>query len=427
MKHINVRIKALILTTCISISHLSAFDNPHFYRANFWQSVYEPRFEKEGLLSFDVTVGGGHTDDGRNGDGQKTGILNIYGPANMLKLGENVPCKQPNSDVDSLLTLLARIPTRENFGKFCYRGKFSTAEAAFAVTQNICRGFFVQAHLPLRSLNIHDIHCRDLSPRGRNGVCPNIKNPYWQVFKKMFFNVLKRYHLSIAETKSSGAGDLTLLAGWTRNYEYTEHLDYIDLTIKTGVLFPTGKERNVNRVWSLPTGYDGHYGFPFSLDLGFGAYEWITFGAHGDVTYFFKKNKALRLKTSAEQSGFIKLAKADVSVHPGPLWYGALWLKADHVMRGLSLQAGYSGAHKTRDNLDLCSDCYDLCIINSDEMLQAWTNHTVHLMAEYDFNKENRILGPRVGLIFNLSVAGKRIFSTNMYAASLGLDTTICW
>ncbi|MFI5333433.1 MAG: hypothetical protein ACHQVS_05030, partial [Candidatus Babeliales bacterium] len=169
------------------IAYTLALDNPHFYRAtNFYG---EPRLSKAGLQSTDVSVDYGATHQSRNANQHKTCLLNIYGNFNMLALGQGVPNKDPNNAADLALINLSRLPAGNDFAQLIYQGRFSILEANFVFTQNLKRGFFVQATFPLREITLDHIESRDLSPTG--SVSPNINTPQWQTFLNLFSPILQ--------------------------------------------------------------------------------------------------------------------------------------------------------------------------------------------------------------------------------------------
>jgi hypothetical protein len=248
----------------------------------------------------------------------------------------------------------------------------------------------------------------------------------WQNVFQNIYPLLAHYRLNACPTTSIGVGDLSSWLGWTHNYQETQTLDFVDCTFMFGFLAPTGKQRNENELFSLPTGYNGHWGFPLCTAASIGFYEWVTIGGYLNALFFINKTRTMRVKTDPAQSGIIKLACADVSDHRGPLINTGFYFKADHVGHGVSVTAAYSFAsqqksHLTPQNTAALSDD----AINSDATLKGWNMHTLNFLAEYDFAREGSTIGNRVGLFYNLQVAGSRVFDTNMFGGTYGVD--ISW
>lgn len=429
----------ITLIIVIFSGQLTCQDKVHFYSTrSLWP---EPRFEKEYLLSFDTTFFAGSTCESRPWSGNTVcqryndqtckdcdkccvPLLDVYGKHNMHLLGENVPQKDLDLFPDTTLTLLSLIPAREDFGKLSFSGNFRTTQFDMTLTQNFKRGFFATIHLPIRSLEISCIKYKDLSPSGPQ--IPNKDHEVWKSFLTQFETIMEASRLDLDTFRSTGVGDLSMMIGYAKNYEDTEIFDFVDTTIKAGLLFPSGENKDPDKVFGLPMGYDGHVGVPIAFDISFGLYEWLTLGGHFDILFLLNRNKTLRLKTASQQSGFIKLARGEMVVRPGLVGNTGIYVKADHFAGAFSLWVGYSFAFKSDDKLEPCNTSkFDAFIAGSDEMFRQWKMHTIHFQADYDFTREEKKFGARVGLFYNLDIGGRRTFKTNTVGLTVGFDVTM--
>ncbi len=420
----------LILIACIASSQLWAIDNAHFYRAT--NLFFEPRLERDYLTSFDLFLQSGSTRDARNRDHDTVPLFDIYGTSDMHELAVGVPCKDLSNPLDLIIQQLSLLPSRcvtsndackdiSKFANYSIGGKFSVMESFISLAQNIKRGFFFHFFFPIRRLKVSDVCFCDISPT--DNTCPNINTPIWQAFKNNFDDILARYCLSRECYSLTNIGDVSLDIGWTHSFQKTEVLDFVDTTFKFGIIIPSGEERCEDRIFSIPFGYNGHFGATLSGDLAFGAFDWLTLGAHFDAMVFGNKTKEIRLKTGQAQSGMIKLAKGCSKVERGSQWEVGGYLKLDHFVRGLSFIVGYSFVSKNKD-IVTPEDCekFDLGIANTDQALFGYKMHTVNFFVEYDFSQENKIVGPRIAGYYNWVVGGERIFTTNVGGANFGVE-----
>ncbi len=413
------RIYLFTIAAAAASMPLPALDNPHFYRAT--NMFLEPRLEHDYLTTFNATLGGGSTHHGRNCHNKIVPLFDIYGTNPIQELGASLTHVDLNNPYDRILHDLMLLPTREGFATLSIGGKFDIIESNLSFTQNLGRGFLLFFHLPVRRLQIKDVCFTDLSPD--DTVFPNKNTLEWQRFLQLFNPTLNNFGINTQPTTSTGVGDLSAWLGWTSNYQETDTIDFIDTTLMAGFLAPTGKEKNPHKLFSLPTGYNGHWGFPICAAFSFGFYEWITLGAYAHGLFFLDKDHIMRVKTDGAQNGIIKLACVDISVHKGPLVNAGLYLKADHFAHGLSFTTAYSFAQQWRDRIQPKNcDAFDTTILNSDSIFAGWNMHTINFVAEYDFTKEDSKVGNRIGLFYNLQVAGKRTWNTNIVGGSYGID-----
>lgn len=402
---------------------IGTFDNAHFYRASYlWP---EPRIEQNWLTTIDVSFGGGTTGTGRNSDGKKVPLLDIYGPQNIATLAQNVPNLNPTNPIDGLLIALAALGSNGTFGKMSVAGKFHILESMVHLYQNLIHGFFIHAHLPIRILQIRNIGFTDISPE--TGF-PNKTTPLWQEALNSLDLIFERLDLSIKDTKQAGVGDFTVLAGWTWNYQETKVWDYIDVTGQWGILAPTGRKKNIDHPFDLPLGYNGYWGIPISFDASAGILDWLTLGMHIGALFLLNKTSTERIQTANTQSGFIKAATAQICIDPGTVWQTSFYTKADHIARGFSCIIGYSFNTQDRSIIEASSFVpQTIRKLNKDPERGHWRMHTVHVGLEYDFAYTKTDKLPHLGIWCNIVVGGMRIFQTCMTTPYLGVDFSWCF
>lgn len=406
MKHI-----LFLFLVCGTIS-LFAIDNPVFYRSTFFSG--EPRLSKRYLHSPMMNIAGGKTGCAYTCNKQKVPLLDIYGTQNIPLLATGVDTINLTNQYDAALLALRAISTDPCFGTLSWRGQFTAFEINFDAICNFEHGFFVHWYAPLRKISLDHITYKDLSPAQYRS------NTEWQNFLKNFDAFLQKHTLFIAPTEHVGIDSLTFFLGITKNYIDTEHLDYIDATAQLGILAPAFKKANYHNVFDIPLGYS-HFGFRAWADISWGIFGWLTGGAHADIIAFLPNYRTLGIKTAPHQTGFIRLAQATARVQPYPLITWNLFVKADHILYGLSLLLAYSYTKKFKDHLSLCDSSYNAYIANSDRKLAGWSMNTFTVSAEYDFACRAHN-GPRIGFSYNRVINGRNIFKTNTYQGTVAVD-----
>jgi hypothetical protein len=400
----------------------NVFDNAHFYRATYFTG--EPRLCRSSYTTFDFTLAGGFSDRSRDACGCKVPLWDLYGPSNMHELGVNVPNQDLSNPFDLTLKNLALSPSRDCFANYSITSDFHILEWYFDFRTNILKGFFFGANLPMRKFQITHPCLKDLSSTSE--LCPNSNTPIWQQFKSQFDGILNRYCLSADPIQETSLGDLTLSVGWAYSYNESDQIDYVDVDLQAGVLFPTGKLRNEDKIFSLPFGYNGHYGFPVAFDLAFGTLEWVTIGGGAQGIAFASSTRNIRLRTAPHQSGIITLAKGYAKVSPGPLFIGTAYVKADHFARGFSLLIGYNYTKKNADKVSPCDPCFcNETVASNYGPYLPWHQHTLNIVVDYDFSREEQRTGMRLSFFYNAHIDGERVFATNMAGTTIGIEMLI--
>ncbi len=361
------------------VTTLESFTTHHFYRASYMPT--EPRFETGLLGALDIQLAGGSAHKGRNKHGDSTDLISVL-------------AGNPGSE------LFHKSPTRF-FHDCCSRfTEFHLFETNITFTQNICYGFFLQAYIPVRLMQFNSFLHRPACVTDQVARIVNTK-----------------HHHLLTQTNTGGLADSVFLLGWTKNYVYTDYVDFIDATLETGLLTPTGRLRKRCNIFDIPFGYNGHFAIPLTLDVSTGALNWLTFGTHADALFFFKRTQALCIDQRRTANR--------ISVHPGILWSLGGYVKADHFARGLSCCLGVSYVQNQAAKL------FPLCIAKSlarfrlkstDPILRKWSMTTLNLLVDYDFAGTINCLGPRVAFFYNWQATGRRVFKTNMIGGCLGSE-----
>lgn len=443
MENMFKRLPLIVLSTVVMVSTAGATDNAHFYKApHLYKSDMVSSFHRgkkavttDWMTNIDVNVAYGDSKTAWGKDGNTCPLLNTTGDYNMLLLAQNVPALP---DIFDQATFIAKqlpqfVGLNDTFGKLRFSGKFSDTEVNINLQQNLLWGFFLQAHLPVRDVKIDQITYADLSLA--NGL-PNNAMAIWRQFINNFDHLLANYGLAPAKTaySQSGIGDLSLLLGWrwAEKHDQKAFLTHHVLMLKGGFLLSTGEEDDVNRVFSLPIGYNDHTALLGNAQLDLEFCKYFTLSGNGGVTYFFDNDtKQRRMQTFAGQNGWIKLMKGEAKEEKGFIWHAGGDLTFDfgafgHSLRGLTILGGYSFTHQDADKLTPKDTVqFPTAVVNADSRLHAWNMHTVHFMLAYDFSnllKKTTHFAPRLNLFYNLPVDGKNAFKTEMFGGGVGLD-----
>jgi hypothetical protein len=428
--------KLLLLFALISAtSGLRAIDNAHFYKAahlhrsptTSWWDEKKKYDDHNWLTKFDFSYAYGDAGSCWDKNGRSAPLLNGTGNYDMLYLLQDVPKDVTNPIIMNAMNHIIPANANETFGQLEFDGKFEIHDFNLDLRQNFVSGFFMEAHLPIRDVSIKNIGYKDLSPE--TGLY-NKNTPEWVLFKETLDDLLALYNLKPHNAKYSqtDVGDLSILVGWQGINEKNENdtTRFLGLTLKGGILFPTGTKEKADYVFSVPTGYNGHWGIPLSVELEAGFMKWLTLSAHASALFFIDDdNQQKRMKTFTKQQGYIKLLQGTAEEEKGTLWHIGADLKLDHIVGGLSLLVGYSYNRQEEDELDpKDTTLFDKSVVNSDTLLDAWEMHVLHLMLDYDFSvhmKESK-WGPRLSVFYDYPFDGKNAFKTDMIGGGFGVD-----
>lgn len=310
---------------------------------------------------------------------------------------------------------------------FSFGGKFKETDFNFDLQQNLKLGFFVGMMLPIRSLSLTDISYSTTIPydEGRYTSLQNlIANDLDPMLQQQRIAPLK------TPFNRAGVSDLCMYLGWQdKNETESDFIKYISGAVRGTFSIPTGAVRDLDRVFALPMGANGHYGMHARGNIELGLFKYLAAGASLATSVYLRQNIARRLKTDATQNGWLLLDKANVLEDLGHLWEGTAFVKAyakyGFVLFGFSLNQQERSSLKV-EAADNVSGLFKHEIINSDQRLTGWNYQTIHLLLRADAAAMTRLpAAPLIELSYDFPLAGKHVFNAPMFGARAGL--TVAW
>ncbi len=448
-------VRIVIFGITFQCAALLAFDAPVFYRAPLLQPLATSQTD-DWTSSLAVRALYGDTRETfERHEEDKTALFNGHGPFALTRLGVGLEGLSPTNkpvtnmfwgtggtfaDPDALATANA------NAGLIEVGGRFITTEFDVIFKQNLFWGFYLHVFVPFKELKLDPITVRNTGPAVVNGVdiADFIENTLPTILQE---NGIKPFGTTF---KKSDIGDVIISGGWHKYKEGLEGLiSSLGGLMQVGLVIPTAGERDQDRVFALPLGYNKHIGFVARGVGEAGFWDIIKVGAQAGVTIFLPENKNLRMTTdkSKKQNGWIVLEKGFAAVDPGHIWDIGAYVKAE--VKGLEALIGYSFVRQERTGLHVKDDRFLKTVVqtaltqdatpegrgnrfiskddvaNANRLLHGWEMHTVHFAAGYDMAKHlKKSWGPFLRVEYAYPILGKRSWATDVIAGMLGFSVT---
>jgi hypothetical protein len=412
---------------------LSGIDLANFYRAPLFQGEAK-RNVSDWTTHLEARYAQGSTKKSWDTNEVETHLFNMYGPFDLRKLADNV------EDLDSKPNTKAyaegEIPTLYD-GKLKFRGKFEIDELDITLQQNLFWGLYLQAHIPIRKLKISEIdYCASVTTNIEHEKLVNfVDNDLDDILAEFCIEPLK------SNFERTQVADVLVSLGWNGHCEFPDSkLSALRGFLQAGIIFPSGSRKDINKVFSIPTGYNKNWGAHVRGNIHATLWKKLVLGANAGASIFWRQTHDQRLATSIEQNGMILLEKGRATTDLGTLWDVTVYAKAEHLVGGLSALAGYSYTQQEdstlllRDENPLKTALANSDIKNKDEVInsskhtQQWYQHTLHFYAEYDFGAHGKIFGgPAFRISYDYPVIAKHTFNTDMFGGTASVAIDWCW
>jgi len=364
----------------------------------------------------------------------KTDLFNGYGPIDMTKLAINL--ENLNSKPKTNAYAKGEIPKIYD-GKVKFKGRFQIKEFDITLQQNIFHGLYLQAYLPIRNLKIDKIDYTTCTTTNseHTKIADFIEKELDYILEENCIKPLK------TEFKDTQLSDPMISIGWNNHCTIENSIvTSIRGFLQGGIIIPSGDREKIDQVFSLPFGYNKHWGINGRGNIHAILWDKIGIGVNAGTTIFMEQTYDQRLTTTPCQNGhWLLLEKGRATADQGTLWDITAYAKAEDFFGGLSVLAAYSYTQQEKTKLTLKDNCIlksaikdELIknkneVINSNKKLDEWYHHAVHLYAQYDFaahTKSTSLGGIKIQVAYHFPLLGKHSWPVEMFSGTASANFT---
>lgn len=225
--------------------------------------------------------------------------------------------------------------------------------------------------------------------------------------------------------RRTGVGDLAALFWWVRDYpQIKPRLKNVEVGLRLGLIFPTGKRRDEDKLLALPFGDDAGMGFLFGGTLELGVGEYVNIGIDGEFRHLFGNTRERRIRVDPAQTDLLFLTKIPVFREPGFRQHYTIYFELERFAGGLSFTGAYQHTRHGDDKFFLDSDRFEPRIANSAENLDEWTTHDIVFKLSYDFcdDATQWLVFPSFSALYKHGFNGKRAILADTLTAVFSIS-----
>ena len=282
--------------------------------------------------------------------------------------------------------------------------------------------FMISAYLPFYSARLHNVAWRDIT---QSITAQDIRVRTY-LTQDIFSIVRQLGCLDLCGWNRTGLGDMALLAEWFGDYQQPNRqmLDNVRLNGRGGLILPTGRKSDPDRLFAFAFGHDGATGILFGGGIDVLMARILQVGVDVELLHLFGNTRERRIKVAFEQTEQLLLAKTSVYRDWGLTQRFNVYAQFYRFYRGLSLLAGYQFYKHGRDRIAFKTCAFSQEIANTSPSLHEVIIHQVQLTASFDpwydpcfnhkvrpyvelyarlpFRAKNAVTAPMAGIVFAL-------------------------
>lgn len=291
----------------------------------------------------------------------------------------------------------------------------------FGLYYKFCDYFWIAGYVPFMGQRLSNVAWCDLT----QSLTPEDARVQDFLTNDFFSNVCDLGNgLDLCDWKRHGLGDITVMLDWYKQYpQRREVLRNVTLNWSVGINFPTGKKADQDKLMALSFGY-GTWAVIFSGGLRVLFGDTLCAGLDVRLAHLFGNTRERRIKTAVDQTELLLLAKTPAYKDYGLLQRFTLYMQACHVVRGLSVLAGYQFLKKGQDTLQLETCEFSTAIANTAVSLRQWLMQQVVISVNYDFGHDypHACVWPQATAFVRLPFNGRRVIVDQTVGVVLSIE-----
>jgi|GEM_PF-1414357 hypothetical protein len=225
--------------------------------------------------------------------------------------------------------------------------------------------------------------------------------------------------LDIDKYYTTALEDTFIQLYWSHPFDLNDEENNLVATVypylSVGTWIPTGKKKDQDKVFSLPTGNDGHLGISFEGALNFHFPNMLTLNAGAGITFFDDQTiEKYRTPNYEKQSGIYPW-QTTINRRLGTTWNINLSIEAKNIVDSLTFYADYVYTKHERDSVTIESANHPECFLPEKvERESEFKSQTVQAGFLYDLTPNLAF-----GLAGQTHISGIRVYKTHTVVGSI--------
>jgi len=282
-----------------------------------------------------------------------------------------------------------------------------------------CKGGFVEyrltgtfrTHSPLG-----DATSTDPLTKAQGLIDKYLMNPHEQVLNEL--------GIYTHEQKKTVFEDTYIELFWNLPWEIEDasfnHVATVSPYLAVGVWIPSGKKKDQDQMFSVPSGADGFWGLSAvgSINLDFPGLIQLSFG--GGATFYESRTISGYRVPSSQYQSVIYPWKARIKKRPGTVWYLNASLKTEEFIEQFSFFFDYVYSEHKRDSITLKETVTTRNAYFFPEKLREdskWRTNVIHAGLNYRVSS-----GLDLGFSFQAHLSGARVYKTTTMMGTLNFN-----
>lgn len=229
--------------------------------------------------------------------------------------------------------------------------------------------------------------------------------------------------LQLSDWATFGVGDWVNYMVWNHNFEqYKLFLTNVGIELRAGLILPTGKKENPNRIMEYGYNYGGSWGIPLGALLHFDINSYCGTGLDFELTYLFNTVNTYRFKISRNQTELLLFGIGEGLRQFGLQQRLDLYVQVHDERKSCIGTLGYHYHKKGSDTLTISDERYVNKYANQSLALYDSTSHHLMVALSVDGSQWCDTVVPSGGIVVKIPVNGSNRIVQSTIETALGIS-----
>jgi len=322
---------------------------------------------------------------------------------------------QPNTNVSEFAQRFNLHDDTAEHARFDVRADLDVHNTMISTYYHFYNGVSLSAHLPVIEMELSRLRFQENNANQtfEDRISPDIID-----------SIERMSGLDLHDWQRTGVGDLATIVSWQRYFPQPKPLlRNVAIGLRSGLTFPTGEDRDEDKILGLPFGYDAGVGALVggTLELWLGPY--VRYGFDSERLHHLGETQFRRVQTDPAQTDLLLANKDYVFKEAGFVQHFTIFGKVQDVVPGLAGRIAYQYTRQQEDKLFLSNPRFDPVVANQAESLQEWSTHSLVFDVTYIFRSgEQERFKPYMSLFAKHGFNGERAILLDSVGGQVGFD-----
>lgn len=359
------------------------------------QFLHKPLLSHPKLINFTTGFTYSSANKAFDAQGKQVSYLQQYGAEDMLKRFTDASLKRTDTT---------------SFGSGFLTGKVASKQLKTAWSYNFNTHWNIEYNMTIQDATIKNIAAQFEQDASTLTLA---QKTYLEQLNKKLPSTFHQFGFSEAQ----------ILGSFSHTFDNFANLDFVDLTIRSGIILPSQYETTTHSLFAAPLSSNTSFRYPLYINTSIGVLDWLTLGYFGNIIVSQTTQSTFPINHTNTNNHLLISESYFTRYKPGTIFSTGIYLEADHLIDMVSCAIGYTYTQQSKSSFTPTNkNLFPQLEANKPATMNKWSKGTIHLQLEIDFATKEKPNAPLIKLSYCKTIKGRLAAQSSSWTGSFGLQ-----